>query len=271
MKKISLSLAFVLLLAACAANQPSSGQIITESGKYFELSAPNMGAFELCFESGSDTKFCFADQEKSKEEFGVSDKEIFKDKRFEDPKFSCTLEGEATVKIRYLLPNEPGYNGGPEGFPLVELKEITSKSPYSIKCLNTYNSKEFNISFQYPSTWKVVEQEKSGHAVNFVPGPNENIFFDFQAKSFDEYEKDHGKAETGGIGGLTIEETTMANYPAKKYTEYGVELAGIRYIIEKNGKFLMFSTESGLAEDQKTGVEEIINSLGNQNLEKNLN
>ena len=64
------------------------------------------------------------------------------------------------------------------------------------------------------------------------------------------------------IGGFEIEETTMGNYPAKKYTEYGIEFAGLSYIIEKNGKFLMFNTESSsLTEEQKIGVEEILNSI----------
>ena len=142
----------------------------------------------------------------------------------------------------------------------------------------TYNNEEFNISFQYPSNWEAVdkqvvkklvdnkvvsEEEKFEHSVALITGHDESIFFDYESMSFGEYEsyKKPNKLGDEEIGGFLIEEIIMANYPAKKYTEYGIELAGISYIIEKNGKFLMFITESGLTEEQKVGVEEILNSL----------
>jgi len=109
----------------------------------------------------------------------------------------------------------------------------------------------------------ISEEEKFEHSVVLKTGGNESIFFDYESISFDEYEssKQLREIEDSEIGGFLIEEIIMANYPAKKYTEYGVELAGISYIIEKNGKFLMFSTESGLSEEQKVGAEEILNSF----------
>jgi len=151
-------------------------------------------------------------------------------------------------------------------------------TPPATKNTNTYNNKEFNISFKYPSNWEVIdnqvvkklvdnklvsEEEKIEHSVILKTGHNESIFFDYKSMSFDEYEKYKQPNEFGNNkkSGFQIEEITMATYPAKKYTEYGIELAGINYIIEKNGKFLMFSTESGLTEQQKVGVEEILNSL----------
>ncbi|MBU0981859.1 hypothetical protein KKC94_04165 [Patescibacteria group bacterium] len=144
----------------------------------------------------------------------------------------------------------------------------------------TYNNKEFNISFKYPSNWELADsqvvqkldrvdnevysqEEKFEHSVVLKTGDKESIFFDYESMSFDEYES-YKQPEGSGdseIGGFSIEEITMANYPAKKYTEWGVELAGISYIIEKNGKFLMFITESGFNEEQKVGIEEILNSL----------
>lgn len=148
----------------------------------------------------------------------------------------------------------------------------------TIENTHTYNNEEFNISFQYPSNWEVIdkqvvkklvdnkvisEEEKFKNSVILKTGRNESIFFDYKSMSFDEYENYKQPKELGDeeIGGFLIEEIIMANYPAKKYTEYGIELAGISYIIEKNGKFLMFNTESGLTEEQKVGVEEILNSL----------
>ena|SRR3989338_4719547 len=153
---------------------------------------------------------------------------------------------------------------------------------------STYNNEEFNISFQYPSNWEVVdkqvvkklvdhkvvsEEEKFEHSVVLVTGhskiyaDNPDIFFDYQSESFDEYESITKKAYTPieidgeKIGGLSIEEITIANYPAKKYIPYGIEASEIIYIIEKNGKFVKFSTEFYLTEEQKVGIEKILNSL----------
>jgi hypothetical protein len=161
-------------------------------------------------------------------------------------------------------------------FLLVACSQVNNTP--TAKNTGTYSNEEFNISFQYPSNWQVVdkqvvkklidskvisEEEKFDNAVILETGPNESIYFDYKSMSFDEYEnyKQPKESEDEEIGGFIIEEISMANYPAKKYTEYGVELAGITYIVEISGKFLRFSTESGLTEEQKVGVEEILNSL----------
>lgn len=139
---------------------------------------------------------------------------------------------------------------------------------------STYNNEEFDISFQYPSNWEVMdrqvvkklvdnkvvsEEEKFEHSVILTTGDSESIFFDYESKSFEEYESKY--KEPMKIGGLSIEEITMANYPAKQYIPYGIEASGINYVIEKNGEFVMFSTEHYLTEENKIGIEVILDSL----------
>ena len=142
-----------------------------------------------------------------------------------------------------------------------------SSAPAAVS-INTYNNDDYNISFQYPANWEVTdsqivkkladnkvesEVEKFEHSVVLMTGDNQRIFFDYDSQSFDEYESSKQPNIT--------EEFVLANYPGKKYTEYGIELAGISYMVEKNGKFLMFSTESDLTEEQRVGVEGILYSF----------
>ena len=147
--------------------------------------------------------------------------------------------------------------------------------------VNTYSNEEFTISFEYPSKWEVVDkqivkglvdgevisiEEKFEHSVILKTERNSSIFFDYQSVGFNEYESKFESFETFEIdgeeyGGYSIEETALGNYPAKIYKEWGIELAGITYIVEKNGKFIKFNIDFELSEEEKNGLEEILNSL----------
>ena len=77
----------------------------------------------------------------------------------------------------------------------------------------------------------------------------------YPSESFDEYEtkfKDLIRENK-----ISIKETRFADHPAR---EYGMEGA-INYIIELGGRFVLISTESGLTEEQRYGLREILNSL----------
>ncbi|MBD3331070.1 hypothetical protein GF354_06140 [Candidatus Peregrinibacteria bacterium] len=144
--------------------------------------------------------------------------------------------------------------------------------------LSTYTNEDYNVAFQYPSNWElkdsqpvkkllnhevIEEVEKFEHAVVLKTGGNETIYFDYESLNFEEYKSYKGFDERGDtdIGGYSIENITMAGYPAKKYKEWGIELAGITYIVDKDGKFLMFIDETDLSEGEMTGVEKIIKSI----------
>lgn len=155
--------------------------------------------------------------------------------------------------------------------------------------INTYSNENFNVTFQYPSNWIVTDREISKKWVNKkvvdyetifehavilkkkgdykVYADNPDIYFDYQSENFDEYESKNKEIykpkEINGeeIGGLSIEEITVANYPAKKYIPYTWEATDIIYIVNKNGRFVKFRTEFYLTEEQKEGIETILNSL----------
>ena len=134
------------------------------------------------------------------------------------------------------------------GCSLKDQAAITEKT-------NTYNNEEFNVSFQYPSDWELNESGKNKHAVMLVTEPKKDIYFDYRYESIDGYESEND--ELIAEGKISVKKTALANYPAK---EYGMEGA-IKYIIEKNGRYMFISTENGLTQDQKAGMEEILNSL----------
>lgn len=121
-----------------------------------------------------------------------------------------------------------------------------------------YRNEELNISFEYPANWKTLENERSGHAVNLISADDANMYFDYQSESFDEYENKH--QDLIKENKISIKETRLADHPAR---EYGMEGA-INYIIELDGRFVLISTESGLTEEQKDGLGEMLNSLSFQ-------
>lgn len=118
---------------------------ITVSGKYQELYPETLLGGELCFhadnetgyliprdpnlwgEGNGDTRiswFCFKDQGKAKEMFGINDNEIFSDKTIE-----C-IQGKATIQVsNYVVDKLES-----EVFDTANLDKIISKEKYKTQC-----------------------------------------------------------------------------------------------------------------------------------------
>lgn len=141
---------------------------------------------------------------------------------------------------------------------------------------STYQNGEYGISFQYPANWELADSEevqklennklvtineKFEHAVVLHLRPSQSIFFDYDSDSFDTYESNKTPTDEREIGGFLIEEMTLGGYPAKRYTEYGITLAGIAHTVEKNGRFLEFSTDFSLSDEDKKGIEKIVTTF----------
>lgn len=114
--------------------------VITVSGKYREVHPQNPIGGQLCFYpdseaaaliprdgSGVDDRapwFCFKDQVKAKEKFGIDEKKIFGDNE------SQCIEGQATVQVsNYVVDKLEG-----ETFDTASLDKIVSRGSYSTRC-----------------------------------------------------------------------------------------------------------------------------------------
>lgn len=121
---------------------------------------------------------------------------------------------------------------------------------------SSYNSKELNISFQYPENWKV-EENKNGKSIR-VTSPNNWITITIPGQSFDEYEKIN--KEYIQSGKMSVKD----NYPTdnKKFTakEYGQE-GGLNYLIKIDENFVEISSDYYLDQKQKEELDIILNSI----------
>ncbi len=121
--------------------------------------------------------------------------------------------------------------------------------------MSIYKDEEFNISFNYPSDWTIDEQDRFEHAVGIFTGDNEeSIFFDYQINP-EEFENSFKKGMEENK--VSVEESSLAGYPAKEYRMEGA----IKYLVEIENEFVLFDSEFEFTQEQKEGMKEILNSL----------
>jgi len=137
-----------------------------------------------------------------------------------------------------------------------QFNESDAEKPVVTENTKLYTDEEFNISFEYPNDWEIIDnQERFDHAVTLVSNGNEYMFFDYQAESYDEYENRNSKAIEEAK--ISVEETTLVNYPAKRYGMHG----GMDYLVEVEEHYVRVNSEMNLTQKQIEGLEEILNSL----------
>lgn len=129
--------------------------------------------------------------------------------------------------------------------------------------MGTYNNAEFNISFNYPSDWEVIENKENRSVKVMSPADMNNagnlIVVTIPSESFEEYE--NLNKELLAEEKMSINSNSYPKFetelPTKIYGQHGY----LYQIIEINGKYISAANETVFSEKEKEGLEEILNSL----------
>ena len=126
---------------------------------------------------------------------------------------------------------------------------------------NTYNNEEFNISFNHPSNWEIIENNETQTVKVVSPQntdtPGSNIVITIPAENFEEYEDLHKEFIANKKMSINSHPKFETDYTSKIYGQEG----WLYQIIEINGKYISAGSDMDFTKDHEEGLKEILNSL----------
>jgi len=127
--------------------------------------------------------------------------------------------------------------------------------------VNSYDNREFNISFNYPSDWTIEEKETEKSVIVASPPDMDNggdlISIRIPSESFEEYEEIHKELLAQERMSINSGPRFETELPTKTYGQHG----WLYQIIEMDGKYISVGSEIFFSEKGKEGLKEILNSL----------
>jgi hypothetical protein len=103
--------------------------------------------------------------------------------------------------------------------------------------------------------------DEDGPALRIKTEESAPAILDLDSENFAEYEAERSDLSEGEVGGLDIRQIEIGGYHGREYIEYSVFLQAVKYIVEKDSKYIKVSTESGLSDEQLAGLNSIISTL----------
>lgn len=142
------------------------------------------------------------------------------------------------------------------------IAEITGNKDATIDRVEKFNSKEFNLSFEYPANWEIETPETNKNTDSIlliIPeyGKGRDVFINLPAKSFEEYEKIIKESIDKGEISVKANSSPTDNkkYMAKKYQ--GQE--GHYYLIKVDKIYV--GVDSDLSQKEKEQLDIMLNSI----------
>ncbi len=126
----------------------------------------------------------------------------------------------------------------------------------------SYSGEILNISFNYPSDWRLNE-DKSNKSVTITSPPTDdagtNVVVDIFAETFDSYE--NANLSLIQLGKISVRETTVITrnktYPAREYGQHG----WLYYLIQVGDRYIGVGSERYWNQEQQEGVHMILDSI----------